>query len=96
MVDATVRLPGLLTRFTDGEREIAVQAETAADALDQLVDAYPALDPHLYDDGGLRAHLLVFVDGDQIGAPGARRSPLAATALEPGATVTILQAVSGG
>ena len=100
MVNATVRLPGLLTRFTDGERTIPVQADTAAGALEQLVEAYPQLDPHLYDDhGDLRTHLLLFVDGDQIGPAGAQRSPLseaAETSLELGATVTVLQSVSGG
>lgn len=47
-----------LTRLTDGERVVEVEASTVAEALDALVAAYPGLGPII--DGGVS----VVIDGE--------------------------------
>lgn len=93
MPAVTVRLPGMLDRFTDGDREVPVRADTVGECLDCLVAEHPALEPHLFDkEGGLRNHLLLFVDGRRVESVDAAAN----LALDDGATVTVLQSVSGG
>jgi molybdopterin converting factor small subunit len=92
MAAVTVRLPGLLSRFTNGERHVTLVAETIDECFDQLLEVVPELEPHLFDGHDvLRAHLRVFHNGDPIDleTDGAIR-------LEDGDSVTVLQAVSGG
>lgn len=92
MPRVTVSLPGLLARFTEGERVIAIDADTVGECLARLVDRYPSLEPHLFDGGGqLRAHLLVVHDGSRVDWPSA-----GAIAVDPGDEISIRQAVSGG
>lgn len=92
MADVTVRIPGLLARFLDGDRSASVRADTLSGCLDRLVETHPELEPHLFDgQGGLRAHLQLFVDDRRVAW-----SDTATVELDEGTTVTILQAVSGG
>ena len=87
-----VRVPGLLTRFTDGQRSVEVRGETVAGSLEALLAAHPALAPHLHDGRGeLRTHLRLFVNGEQVAEADAE-----STRLEPGDVVVVFQAVSGG
>ena len=87
-----VQVPGLLARFTGGERAVTVEAATVAGALEALAEAHPGLEPHLWDgDGALRAHLALFRNGAAV-----EEAAAAGTALEPGDEVVVLQAVSGG
>lgn len=88
----TLRLPGLLSRFTEGQRSVTVGADTLAESLDRLLDAYPALAPHLRDGrGDLRPHLQLFHNGVAVADGEADEVRLAA-----GDEVVVLQAVSGG
>lgn len=90
MPAATVRVPGLLTRFTDGDSRVGVEAETVEGTLAKLVSAVPALEPHLFDGrGGLRPHLRVFHIGEAVELDGTGD-------LADNDTVAIVQAVSGG
>lgn len=92
MPEVTVRVPGLLARFLDGDRSASVRADTLSACLDRLVETYPELEPHLFDDRGrLRAHLQLFADDQRVAW-----SDAATVKLDEGSTVTILQAVSGG
>jgi hypothetical protein len=80
-----------LRRFTDTP-EVDTAAATLRAALDDAFAANPALRGYVLDDQGhLRANVVVFVDGrrceDRIGL---------ADVLEPGSTVHVLQALSGG
>ena len=90
--EVTVRVPGLLRRFTDGERGVAVAAGSVAAAVEALIDRYPALGPHLHDgSGALRPHLKLFHDGVEVDEDAAD-----GVTLEAGDEVVVLQAVSGG
>ena len=92
MTDITVRVPGLLARFTDGNGTVEVEADTVEECLDRLVESHPSLESHLFDERGhLREHLQVFVDDRNVAW--FDEQPVQ---LDSGATVTILQAVSGG
>ena len=92
MADVTVRIPGLLARFTDDQPTVTLRADTVEECLDRLVERQPALESHLFDDRNrLREHLQVFVDDRNVAW--FDEQPIR---LDDGATVTILQAVSGG
>lgn len=92
MVAVDVRVPGLLARFTDDDRRVAVEAATVRGAVLALVEYHPALESHVLDDGGnLRTHLQVFHEGDRVDWGGA-----ASVALGENDEVVVLQAVSGG
>lgn len=78
----SVHLWSGLTRFTDGERVIEVEARTAGGALDALVAAYPGLEPII------EAGVSVVIDGDMVPD---RHAPL-----EPGAEVFLMQQLKGG
>ena len=92
MASVTVRLPSLLAPMVGGTPTIAVDADTLAGALDELVRRHPELRVHIYDESGkLRRHVLCFHNQtnvrwlDELGVP-----------LAAGDTITIYQAVSGG
>ncbi|MBI4569492.1 MAG: MoaD/ThiS family protein [Planctomycetes bacterium] len=73
-------------------REVEVEARTARKLIAELERGYPGLSAHLLDDqGALRQHVNLFVNAERI----ADRAALA-DALPPGATVDIIQALSGG
>ncbi|NIQ52614.1 MAG: MoaD/ThiS family protein [Gemmatimonadetes bacterium] len=87
-----VRVPGLLARFTGGQRTVSVEAATVAGAVEALAEAHPGLAPHLWDgDGSLRPHLALFRNGRAVTEAAAGEA-----ALDPGDEVVVLQAVSGG
>ncbi|KUF09173.1 MoaD/ThiS family protein [Pseudoponticoccus marisrubri] len=77
-----VTLWSSLTRFTDGAREVEVQADTVGGVLDGLVADYPGLKPIL--DSGVS----VVVDGEV--APN-RHAPV-----PEGAEVYLMQRLKGG
>ncbi len=57
-----LKIPTPLRSYTDGQAEIRVQGSNAAEALQHLVEQYPALKPHLYNgDGHLRPFVNLFL-----------------------------------
>lgn len=90
--EVTVHVPGLLSRFTAGQRSVPLWARTVAEAIERLRLTYPDLQPHLHDDhGALRPHLQLFLNGSVIVADEAD-----AVDLTSGDEIVVLQAVSGG
>lgn len=80
--------PALLRLFPEAEQEASLPARTVAELLDALEARWPGMGARLRDETpAIRRHINIFVRG--------RRADLA-TALEPGETVTVLTAVSGG
>lgn len=91
-VAITLSIPGLLTRFTDGQRAIEVEGDTITEVVERTVERYPDLEPHLFDGAGqLRAHLVICRNGRPVELGGA-----ASIELDFGDKVAIIQAVSGG
>lgn len=92
MAPVEIILPGLLTRFTDTQTTVTVDADTVDEAFDALIAEYPALEPHLFDDHGhIRTHLHVFHNARRL-----QQADAATTPVDPDDTIRILQAVSGG
>ncbi len=87
-----VAIPSLLLAATGNQREVSVEAETLAGALRALVESYPLLEVHLFQaDGSVRQHVHLFYNDQNT-----RWLESLDVALEPGDTITVLQAVSGG
>ena len=92
-----VNIPASLRQFSGGERQIRVQGEerfTLAQVFERLHAIAPGVvDRALDEQGCIRPHVNVFVDGQSIRA-GSRLG--LETPVAPGAEVWILPAVSGG
>jgi MoaD family protein len=87
-----VRIPTPLRAYTDGEKQIDIEARTVEQALDGLSARYPSLIPHLYDEGGeLRAYVNLFVNDDNI-----RDLDGTATPIRNGDQIMILPSIAGG
>ena len=73
---------------TDGERgDVSVEA-----VLDALLAEHPALRDRVFDEqGAVRPHVNLFVNGESVRFTGGLKTPV-----EDGAEVAILPAVSGG
>ncbi len=92
MATVTIELPSLLWSIADGRRDLAVEASTLREALDALIERFPAISVHLFDEtGGLREHVLCMHNGANSRWAESLNVPVA-----DGAVVTLLQAVSGG
>lgn len=67
MATIVIRIPTPLRSFTDGNRSVTVDAETAGQALEALVVQHPPLHEHLFDDSGsLRSFVNVFKNDEDI------------------------------
>jgi adenylyltransferase/sulfurtransferase len=87
-----VRVPALLRSCTQEQTRFMLEATTLADALTRLVQEYPLLRRHLYDEAGnLRQHVLIFYNDDNIKWLERLDVPLKA-----GDRLSVVQAVSGG
>lgn len=88
----TVRVPGPLRSVADGAGEVAVTCATVGEALDDLLDRHPGLRRHLRTEtGGLREHVNVFLNDDDI-----RYLDGEATVVAQGDVVTIVPSIAGG
>lgn len=89
MAEITVKLPAnLVDLFPGASREVAMQAATVDDMMDELDRRWPGMRDRLCDTSpAVRKHINVFIDGSRVGLDG----PIA-----PGATVYVLTAISGG
>ena len=60
----TIRVPNVISYYTEKQTEFEITGSTALDAVKSVVEKYPALRPHLFDSQGqLRRHFNVFVNG---------------------------------
>lgn len=90
----TFNIAGFLTDFTNGRSEIPVESspQTVADALQELWQLHVGLrDRVVNEQGQLRTHVNIFVDGENI-----RRKQLLDTPISNRTEITILPSVSGG
>ena len=64
---AILRIPTPLRSYTDGQVEVRVDGENVAEAMKQLVQRFPTLQPHLYNgDGKLRPFVNLFVGENNV------------------------------
>jgi molybdopterin synthase sulfur carrier subunit len=86
---ATVVIPALLRKFTDGKDRITASGRNVGQLIDDLERQYPGLREHLIDDGEVKPSIAISIDGE-MGTAGV---------LEPvreSSEVFILPAIGGG
>jgi molybdopterin converting factor small subunit len=89
---ATVRIPTLLRRYTDGQATVHADGGTIKDVFLSLEAQYPGLSNRLIDvNGGVHRFVNVFAGDDDV-----RYLEGLATNIEADEEITILPAVSGG
>lgn len=92
MSRATIRIPGPLRDLTGRTGDVDVDGATVAEALDALMRRYPGLRRHLRSEvGGLREHVNVFLNEDDIRSVGGEGSRIA-----EGDVITIVPSIAGG
>ena len=91
-VTIAVSVPSLLKNCTGGRTRFTIEATTLAHALAVLIETYPLLRVHLYDEAErIRTHVQIFYNQEST-----RWLENMEIALKPGDRLSILQAVSGG
>lgn len=91
-MEIQVNVPSLLRDSVSGQRSLTISGTTLDEALQNLLDQYPLLRVHLYDEQGqLRQHVLIYYNSDNIAWLDSLDTPL-----RQGDQVHVLQAVSGG
>ncbi len=89
---ATIHLPSSLSKYSNQEREIHVEANTLQKALEILADKFPALKEHIFDNNlNLLLHVAVFIDGEQLDTT--IKNPVS---LKPDSQIILVLALSGG
>lgn len=74
---ATIKLPTPFRRHTGQHKAFVTDAESVFDALEELVEAHPALRDAMFDEGGeLKSFVRIFVDGRDIEDLGGLTAPL--------------------
>ncbi len=64
---ARVLLPMPLRPYAENQRSVDVQGSTVREALEDLVQRYPRLRPHLMrEDGALQPYVHLFLNGEDI------------------------------
>jgi len=86
---ATVVIPALLRKFTDGKDRINASGRNVGQLIDDLERQFPGLREHIIEDGEVKASVAISIDGE-MGTGGV---------LEPvreASEVFILPAIGGG
>lgn len=64
---AILKIPTPLRSYTNGQIEVRVSGANVGEVMEQLVQQYPALRPHLYNgDGKLRPFVNLFVGENNV------------------------------
>ena len=59
----TIRVPNVISYYTDKQTQFEVSGSTALEAVQNAVEKYPALKFHVFDgEGNLRRHIYLFVN----------------------------------
>jgi len=87
-----IHIPTPLRPYTDGHREVSVEADTVGAALDALLASYRGLGRHLRDDQGqLRSYVNVYLGDEDV-----RFLDGSATAVSPSDALLIVPSIAGG
>lgn len=91
-MSVTVKVPTQLRVLTQGEAEVAVQADTVRSAIDALENRFPGLSSRLLDESGsLRRFVNLYVDDEDV-----RFLRGLDTEVADGGRLAIIPAVAGG
>ncbi len=61
---ATIFIPTMLQKLTDGVKQIDMDARNVRQVIEQLESLYPGMEDRLVEDGEIRPNLAVAIDGD--------------------------------
>jgi molybdopterin synthase sulfur carrier subunit len=61
---ATVYIPEPLQSLSQGEKQVTIEASTVRQIIVRLEALYPGMEDALVEDGDLRPHIAVAVDGE--------------------------------
>jgi adenylyltransferase/sulfurtransferase len=86
-----IQIPSALRGFTERKQELAVEGQTVGEAISNMVEQYPDLQQHLYQDNSLRSFINVFVGETNI-----KKLEGLDTKLSDGETITLVPAIAGG
>ena len=91
-MSVSVMIPTALRSYADGQASISCDGATVAEALASLTEQHPALSKHLRTaEGKLRSFVNVYLGEEDI-----RYLDGEATAVDEGATLTIVPSIAGG
>jgi molybdopterin converting factor small subunit len=93
-MSATIQItvPGLLADCLGGKRRASIEAESIDGAVKAMIQKFPLLKPHIYDDSGAqRQHVLLFFNGENLAWIKDSTAPV-----RDGDKLDVIQAVSGG
>jgi molybdopterin converting factor small subunit len=88
----TLRIPTPLRPYTEGQSEVSVRGGTVGEAMQDLVDQYPAMRPHLFNgDHELRPFVNLFLGDENI-----REMQGVETPLKEDDQLLIIPSIAGG
>ena len=62
-----LKIPSPLRVYTDGEKQIEIKGKNVERAIEELIENYPALKNHLFDENGeLRLFVNLFVNDEDV------------------------------
>ena len=87
-----IHIPTPLRQYAGKQPDVAVNGNTVAEALSDLISKHPELRRHLYtNEGKLRAFVNVYVNDEDV-----RYLEKEATALKDSDTISIVPSIAGG
>ena len=87
-----LRIPTPLRAYSNGQSEVNVNGSNILEALTDLTSQYPALKPHLFNDGGdLRPFVNLFVGEHNI-----KDLQGVATPIQDGDRLVLIPSIAGG
>ncbi len=91
-MSAAVRIPTILRTYTGGAAEVPADGATLREVLTNLDGSYPGISQRVLDDSGsLRRFVNVYINDDDV-----RFLDGLDSAVDDGASVSIIPAVAGG
>lgn len=89
---ATLIIPTPLRKFTENNASFESEGGTVKEVVNELVDTYDGLKTHLLDgEGKIRSFIRIYVGDEDIQALDQEE-----TAVQNGATISIIPAIAGG
>lgn len=87
-----IRIPTPLRAYTDGRASVSVAGASVGEALRALVETFPDLKPHLYnEEGRLRSFVNIFRNDEDV-----RHLDREDTPLRAGDDLSIIPSIAGG
>lgn len=89
---ATIRIPTPLRPYTNGQSDLTLAGDTIGQVLDNLVQAYPDLRTHIFNENGeLRPFVNLFIGEDNINDLQGISTPV-----KEGDRILLIPSIAGG